>query len=324
MVAVLPSVRVMERSGPDPRCRDVRQAEGTRPRAAPSTGRPGARLGLPGGGMPIQSAAPGPVVAAPGRGRRPFKGRTRIQSCRRDGFCRRVVLAALAVLLAPAGRVRRLGPWTDNFGALEPGRVYRSGQMPAGDLAATVRGRRIRTVLNLRGVEPGQGVVPGRARGDDRRGATQVDVSMSSCEWMSRVQLRTVVRVLDACEYPLLDPLPVGVGTDRVGLGRRHPAPPRRDARRREAAVLARLPVRPGRRRQGDGRAPRPVRGLAPRPGLVAHPRAVPPLGRRGLPPRHARPRTVALRPLPARRHHPPRGRPRAGRRRRPRRALKR
>ena len=46
-------------------------------------------------------------------------------------------------------------------------------------------------------------------------------MAMSSCEWMSRDQARTLVRVLDTCEYPDPGPLLAGVGADRPGLGHR-------------------------------------------------------------------------------------------------------
>lgn len=117
---------------------------------------------------------------------------------------RRFALAALAALLLPPAGYFAWDRWVDNFGAPEPGRVYRSGQMSAGTLAATVRARQVRTVLNLRGPNPAQAWYRDERAAATGAGATQIDISMSSCEWMSRVQLRALVRVLDGCEYPLL------------------------------------------------------------------------------------------------------------------------
>ena len=52
----------------------------------------------------------------------------------------------------------RPGAWmlgcSDNFGVVEPGRLYRSGQMGGASLASKLREHRIRTVLNLRGSHP--------------------------------------------------------------------------------------------------------------------------------------------------------------------------
>ncbi len=47
-------------------------------------------------------------------------------------------------------------------------------------------------------------------------GATQVDIPLSSCVWMSRIQLKTVIEVLDTCEYPAL--LHCSWGSERTGL----------------------------------------------------------------------------------------------------------
>jgi hypothetical protein len=47
-------------------------------------------------------------------------------------------------------------------------------------------------------------------------GATQIDMALASCEWMSRDQLRMLVRVLDSCEYPVL--IHCWRGAERTGL----------------------------------------------------------------------------------------------------------
>ena len=47
-------------------------------------------------------------------------------------------------------------------------------------------------------------------------GATQVDIAMSSCIWMSRAQLRTVIETLDTAEYPML--IHCQWGAERTGL----------------------------------------------------------------------------------------------------------
>lgn len=128
----------------------------------------------------------------------------------------RVVAAALAVLaVPPAGYVAYESFVAYNFGATEPGRVFRSAQMPAGALAATIHKYGIRTVLNLRGVNPGAAWYRDELAATTGAGATQVDVAMSSCQWMSRAQLRAVVRVLDTCDYPVL--LHCQQGAERTG-----------------------------------------------------------------------------------------------------------
>lgn len=141
-------------------------------------------------------------------------GRERPLRMRRGG--RRIILAALtAVLLAPTSFYAWRSCVAHNFGVLEPGRVYRSGQLPAAALSATVRDRKIKTVLNLRGSNPDQAWYRAERRAASTGGATLVDVAMSSCQWMSREQLRAVVRVLDTSEYPLL--IHCQQGAERTG-----------------------------------------------------------------------------------------------------------
>jgi hypothetical protein len=102
-----------------------------------------------------------------------------------------------------------------NFGTVQPGRVYRSGQMPAASLRRTIREYNIRTVLNLRGPNRDAWYRAERAA-TLGSGATQIDIPMSSCLWMSRAQLSTLVETLDTAEYPLL--IHCQWGSERTGL----------------------------------------------------------------------------------------------------------
>src|SRR6478609_5727202 len=70
---------------------------------------------------------------------------------------------------------------THNFGVLQPGRIYRSGQMPAGALGRTVREHHIKTVLNLRGPNPRQSWYRDEVSATLSEGATHVDIALSSC-----------------------------------------------------------------------------------------------------------------------------------------------
>jgi protein tyrosine phosphatase (PTP) superfamily phosphohydrolase (DUF442 family) len=116
---------------------------------------------------------------------------------------RRVVWPTLALVLVPVAFVVRV-EWTHNFGVVVPGHIYRSGQMSGDDLARVLKTYGIKTVLNLRGPNPGEAWYRAERSVSTAKSATQVDLSLSSCEWMSRTQLRTLIRVLDSCEYPIL------------------------------------------------------------------------------------------------------------------------
>ena len=102
-----------------------------------------------------------------------------------------------------------------NFGELQPGRIYRSGQMPAPALARTIHDYKIKTVLNLRGSNKDRWYSSERKATLDA-GATQIDIAMSSCIWMSRAQLRTVIETLDTAEFPML--IHCQWGAERTGL----------------------------------------------------------------------------------------------------------
>jgi protein tyrosine phosphatase (PTP) superfamily phosphohydrolase (DUF442 family) len=104
---------------------------------------------------------------------------------------------------------------TFNFGEIQHGRLYRSGQMPASSLSRTIRGYKVKTVLNLRGSNKDGWYSAERNAALDA-GATQIDIAMSSCIWMSRAQLRTLVQTLDTAEYPML--IHCQWGAERTGL----------------------------------------------------------------------------------------------------------
>ncbi len=125
-----------------------------------------------------------------------------------------VARGALAVVLAGVLYVA----WDQahyNLGEVQPGRIFRSGQMPASALTRTIRDHRIRTVLNLRGGNNGEWYRQ-EQKATLGAGATQVDLAMSSCMWLSRDRLRTVVRTLDTAEYPIL--IHCQWGSERTGL----------------------------------------------------------------------------------------------------------
>lgn len=135
-------------------------------------------------------------------------------SPRLKAAARWIARCAAAVVLAGALYIA----WDQahfNFGEVQHGRIYRSGQMPAPALTRTIRDHRIRTVLNLRGSNRDSWYTAERKATLDA-GATQIDIAMSSCIWMSRAQLRTVVQTLDTAEYPML--IHCQWGAERTGL----------------------------------------------------------------------------------------------------------
>jgi protein tyrosine phosphatase (PTP) superfamily phosphohydrolase (DUF442 family) len=107
------------------------------------------------------------------------------------------------------------GIW-DNFGTVRPGELYRSGQMTGSDLTGKLRDHRIKTVLNLRGSHPESSWYIDERNATLQAGATQVDIALSSCEWMSRAQARALLEVLETAEKPLL--VHCFHGSERTGI----------------------------------------------------------------------------------------------------------
>jgi protein tyrosine phosphatase (PTP) superfamily phosphohydrolase (DUF442 family) len=124
--------------------------------------------------------------------------------------------AIAAVTLIPTLGYVAWDQATYNFGPVEPGKVYRSGQMPASAIGQTIRERGIKTVLNLRGSNPSDSWYRDELATTLDHGASHIDIAMSSCLWMSRAQLRTLVETLEKSERPLL--IHCAWGSERTGL----------------------------------------------------------------------------------------------------------
>jgi hypothetical protein len=129
---------------------------------------------------------------------------------------RKWALRSLFAATIPVATFLAWNAASGNFGTVVPGEVYRSAQMSAGGLSRTVRDHKVKTVLNLRGKNVASAWYRGEREAALGLGATQVDVAMSSCVWMSRTQLRTLVDVLQTCEKPVL--MHCQWGAERTGL----------------------------------------------------------------------------------------------------------
>ena len=128
----------------------------------------------------------------------------------------RVIRPALLACLVAGIPVAWLLLASDNFGTVRPGELYRSGQMSGSSVAARVRDNRIRTVLNLRGSHPESPWYRDERDATLGAGATQVDIPLSSCDWMSRAQARALLTVLETAERPIL--VHCFHGSERTGM----------------------------------------------------------------------------------------------------------
>src|SRR5690349_4656102 len=112
----------------------------------------------------------------------------------------RGVVAAVSVLGLVVGGIW----WSGNLGTVVPRRVHRSAQLGPDHLEKVIRGREIKTVLNLRGENPTERWYRDERTAALRAGAVLIDFPMASDQWLSHDQFRALVGTLDGCDYPLL------------------------------------------------------------------------------------------------------------------------
>lgn len=109
-----------------------------------------------------------------------------------------------------------ISPLPFNFQVAEDGRVYRSAQPSADQLALTADWFGIRTVLNLRGENPEEPWYVDEERVCREKGLTLVNIPLSMSRLPTAEQLRTVVQTLQTAEYPML--IHCQGGADRTGM----------------------------------------------------------------------------------------------------------
>lgn len=142
---------------------------------------------------------------------------------------RRLTMRWLARLILAAPLLSFLVFWgwrhaVDNVGTVIPAdsplgpasAVYRSDQMSPGALRHFIEEHQIQTVLNLRGPNPGENWYDAERITTLVSGAVQVDMPLSSCEWMSRDQALTLAATLQSARRPML--IHCFHGSERTGL----------------------------------------------------------------------------------------------------------
>ncbi len=125
-----------------------------------------------------------------------------------------VVIAVVAVGAACGGWAGYLRI-TGNIHEIEPG-VFRSAQLGADKLAALIDEHHIKTVLNLRGSNPGAGWYDAEAEAVHDAGARYVSIDLSDSQEPDPATLTALVDALKTAPKPLL--LHCSAGADRSGL----------------------------------------------------------------------------------------------------------
>lgn len=105
---------------------------------------------------------------------------------------------------------------TGNIHEVEPGVLYRSAQLAPERLDSVIRGRHIRTVLNLRGAFPGTPWYEAEVASVRDAGAQLISLPMSATTQPDAALLASLVQTLRTAPRPIL--IHCNSGSDRTGL----------------------------------------------------------------------------------------------------------
>jgi protein tyrosine phosphatase (PTP) superfamily phosphohydrolase (DUF442 family) len=117
------------------------------------------------------------------------------------------------LLVVVAGRL--LGSLSENFHLVIPGCVYRSGQLSSDSLEKRAARTGIRSVINLRGANPGRDWYEQECAVACRLGLSLYDLPVDS-QCPTTLELSELLRVLEPCPKPVL--IHCQSGIDRSGI----------------------------------------------------------------------------------------------------------
>lgn len=132
-----------------------------------------------------------------------------------------IIVVTLALVMPQGGcglgEADDFAPLTpfDNFRVVSPGAVYRSAQLDPTTFDLLFRTYEIRTVINLRGPNPGEVWYDRERAATQAAGVTLIDIPMSASRMPSREVLLLLFDALENAERPVL--LHCQSGADRSG-----------------------------------------------------------------------------------------------------------
>ena len=130
------------------------------------------------------------------------------------GFCR----SALALLVATLGLGGYVGylQLSGNVHSVVAGEIYRSAQPSTAQLTAYASRYGLRTVVNLRGANPGRPWYDQEVAASAHLGVAHVDFRMSASRELTQAEAERLLAILNAADKPLL--IHCQSGADRSGL----------------------------------------------------------------------------------------------------------
>lgn len=123
---------------------------------------------------------------------------------------------ALITIGIVIGALSYVGVFDGNVRVVEPGRVYRSGQLVGSQLVDTLKTNHIRSVVNLRGHLPEDARLRNEWAVCRQMGIAHVDVSMSAGKLPRPQEVRRLLIALETLPRPIL--IHCAGGADRTGL----------------------------------------------------------------------------------------------------------
>ncbi len=135
----------------------------------------------------------------------------------REGyFFRKVVPVTCAVVgLGVVATAIAMEEWR-NFRVVSPGRCYRSGYMDRDELVRYERNYGIRTIINLRGANPGEGWYIEETEVCRELGIVFHDLPLTSTVEPTDAQIASLIHLFKESEEPIL--IHCHSGIDRAGL----------------------------------------------------------------------------------------------------------
>lgn len=126
-----------------------------------------------------------------------------------------IAMPTVALALAIGGWVGWL-QWSGNIHELEGGEVIRTAQLSADDLASLVAGHQVRTVINLRGDNPGTEWYDKESRILSKENVKYISIALSASHEPDDTKLNKLIDALQNAQKPIL--IHCMSGSDRTGL----------------------------------------------------------------------------------------------------------
>lgn len=134
-----------------------------------------------------------------------------VQIIKRSVVVVMLVLLSLAIVTGATYLILK-----DNYHVVVPHKVYRSAQLDAYRLHRVIEADKIKTVLNLRGHNPGKDWYRAEVATSRKLKVLHVDIALSAYHLPAPTTFRHLIKVLDQAPKPML--LHCASGSDRSGM----------------------------------------------------------------------------------------------------------